>query len=318
MRFVDAIRSALDNAMTRHPNLVLMGQDIGHYGGVFKVTDGLLDRYGAERVRNTPLCESAPVGATLGLSVMGIPAVIEMQYSDFVSCAFTQIVNNLAKIHYRWGQNAAVVIRMPTGAGLAAGPFHSQSTEAWFAHVPGLKIVYPSTPYDVKGLLISAIDDPNPVLFFEQKFLYRSLEAEVPEDCFTVPFGSARLVTTGEHLTVVTYGLGVIKAEEILKRHPEISADLIDLRTLVPWDVETVVASVKKTNRLIVLHEDTLTAGFGAEISAYVAEHCFEYLDAPVIRCAGLDTPIPFSPDLEDQFLPWARFEQELMRIMKY
>lgn len=318
MRFVDAIRAGLEQALERFPELVLMGQDIGAYGGVFKVTEGFFDRFGEDRIRSTPLCESAPTGAALGLSLLGFKAVIEMQYADFVSCAFTQIVNNLAKIHYRWSAPASVVVRMPTGAGLGAGPFHSQSTEAWFAHVPGLKIAYPSSPEDAKGLLLTAIEDPNPVLFYEQKFLYRSLEGEVPEGYYTIPFGKGRIVREGTQVTIVTYGLGVVKASEILDRHPEISARLIDLRTLIPWDQELVRESVAHTNRVIVLHEDTATAGFGAEIAAYIAQHCFADLDAPVVRCASLDTPVPFSSALEQIFLPWDRFEQELLKLTKY
>ncbi len=318
MRFVDAIRDGLDQALTKHQDLVLMGQDVAGYGGVFKISDGFLAKYGAERIRNTPLCESAPTGAALGLSLLGIKAVLEMQYGDFVSCAFTQIVNNLAKIHYRWSANASVVIRMPSGAGVAAGPFHSQSTEAWFAHVPGLKIVYPSTPEDAKGLLLTAIDDPNPVLFYEQKYLYRSLEGEVPEGYYTIPLGKGRIVTEGDQVTVISYGLGLIKAKEIIAKHPDISVRLIDLRTLIPWDKELVRESVAHTSRVIVLHEDTMTVGFGAEIAAYIAEHCFHDLDAPVLRCASIDTPVPFAAPLEDEFLPWKRFEEQLRWLASY
>jgi 2-oxoisovalerate dehydrogenase E1 component len=241
-----------------------------------------------------------------------------MQYGDFVSCAFTQIVNNLAKIHYRWSANASVVIRMPSGAGVAAGPFHSQSTESWFASVAGLKIAYPSTPADAKGLLLAAIEDPNPVLFYEQKYLYRSLEAQVPEGYYTIAFGKGKIVTEGNQVTVVTYGLGVIKAQEILAKHPEISAELIDLRTLIPWDQDLVKQSIAKTNKVIVLHEDTVTAGFGAEIAAYIAENSFHDLEAPVVRCASIDTPVPFSAELEQQFLPWDRFEEKLQWLVKY
>ena len=318
MRLIDAIRDGLIEAFKRYPELVIMGQDIGSYGGVFKVTDGMAEQFGAYRVRNTPLCESAPTGAALGLSLLGFKAIVEMQYGDFVSCAFTQIVNNLAKVHYRWSANASVVIRMPSGAGVGAGPFHSQSTEAWFAHVPGLKVVYPSSPEDAKGLLISAIEDPNPVMFYEQKSLYRSLKSDVPEGYYNIPIGKGRIVTEGTQLTVVTYGLGVIKAKEILDRNPNISARLIDLRTLIPWDKELVKESIEKTNRVIVLHEDTITAGFGAEIAAYIAEHCFQSLEAPVIRVGSIDTPVPFATALEQDFLPWGRFEEQLKKIISY
>ncbi len=318
MRFVDAIRDGLACAMERFPELVLMGQDIGDYGGVFKVTDGFTARFGKDRVRNTPLCESAPAGAALGLSLLGKKAVLEMQYGDFVSCAFTQIVNNMAKIHYRWSANASVVVRMPSGAGVGAGPFHSQSTEAWFAHVPGLKIAYPSTPADAKGLMISAIEDPNPVIFYEQKFLYRSLEGDVPEGYYSLPFGKGRIVREGDRATVISYGLGVVKAEEILSRRSDLSVRLIDLRTLVPWDKDLVKESVAKTNRVIILHEDTATAGFGAEIAAFIAEECFGNLDAPVRRFASIDTPVPFSSALEDGFLPWNRFEDGLLELLNY
>lgn len=318
LRFVDAIHEGLGLAMERFPELVLMGQDIGEYGGVFKVTDGFVGRFGKDRVRNTPLCESAPAGAALGLSLLGKKAVLEMQYADFVSCAFTQIVNNIAKIYYRWSAPASVVIRMPTGAGLGAGPFHSQSTEAWFAHVPGLKIVYPSTPADAKGLLISAIEDPGPVIFYEQKLLYRSLDGEVPEGYYSQPFGKGRIVRDGDRVTVITYGLGVVKAQEILDRHPELSVRLLDLRTLIPWDKELVKESVAKTNRAIVLHEDTMTAGFGAEIAAFIADECFTDLDAPVRRFASIDTPVPFATALENNFLPWDRFERGLIELVTY
>jgi 2-oxoisovalerate dehydrogenase E1 component len=318
LRFVDSIREGLFEALEKFPELILMGQDIGHYGGVFKVTDGLAERFGVERIRDTPLCESAPAGAALGLSLMGHKVVLEIQYADFVSCAFTQIVNNLAKIHYRWGAKASVVIRMPTGAGIGAGPFHSQSTEAWFAHVPGLKIAYPSTPEDAKGLLLSAIEDPNPIIFYEQKLLYRSLESEVPEGYYTIPFGKARIVKEGDRLTVITYGLGVIKAKEFLDKNPDLSVRLVDLRTLIPWDKELVSESVERTSKVIILHEDTITLGFGAEIAAYIAEHCFQHLDAPIVRCASLDTPVPFSSELEKDFLPFSRFEELVKKMVRY
>jgi 2-oxoisovalerate dehydrogenase E1 component len=317
LRFIDAIKEGLDEAMSAHPNLILMGQDIAGYGGVFKITDGFLDKYGADRVRNTPICESAILGASLGLSLKGFKSMVEMQFADFVSSGFNQVVNNLAKLHYRWGQNADVVIRMPCGAGTQAGPFHSQTNEAWFAHTAGLKIVYPSNPYDAKGLLLTAFEDPNPVLYFEHKALYRSVEGEVPKGYYNLPFGKARLVREGEELSIITYGLGIKWAESILDKM-QIEADLIDLRTLVPLDYEAIRRSVQKTSRVCILHEDNLFAGIGAELSAWITEHCFEYLDAPVLRCASLDTPIPFAKRLEDQYLAYAVLEEKLRYLRSY
>ena len=316
MRMIDAIQDGLGQAMERHDNLVLMGQDIADYGGVFKVTEGFTDRFGKDRVRNTPLCESAIVGAALGLSIAGKKAMMEMQFSDFSTVGFNQIVNNLAKIHWRWGQAADVVVRMPTGGNVGAGPFHSQSIEAWFFHVPGLKIVYPSTPEDAKGLLIEAFEDPNPVLYFEHKFLYRSLSGMVTETPFKTPIGKARMASTGQDATIVTYGLGVVWAESIQVEHPEWSLEIIDLRTLLPWDEETVMASVRKTNRALVLHEGTMTGGIGAEISARIQESCWTDLDAPVTRVAGLDTAFPFAADLEKQFLANHRLEEALRALL--
>lgn len=318
IRFIDAITEALDESMQRYPDLVMMGQDIAEYGGAFKVTEGFYSKYGKDRVRNTPICEAAVVGASLGLSISGQKSMVEMQFSDFVSEGFNQIVNNLAKSHYRWGQNADVVIRMPTGGGVAAGPFHSQSTEAWFTKVPGLKVVYPSTPEDAKALLLQSFADPNPVLYFEHKKLYRSIKSVVPEGYYTIPFGKARLHNEGDDLTIITYGLGVHIALDILKKHPEIKADLIDLRTLIPWDKEAVLESVKKTGKVIILHEDTLVNGFGGEISAFISEMAFEDLDAPVMRAASLNTPIPFNADLEKQFMPEQIFEEKLLKLWKY
>lgn len=318
IRFIDAITDALDEAMQRYPDLVFMGQDIAEYGGAFKVTEGFVERYGKARIRNTPICEAAVIGAGLGLSIRGQKSMIEMQFSDFVSEGFNQIVNNLAKSHYRWGQNADVVIRMPTGGGVAAGPFHSQSTEAWFTKIPGLKIVYPATPEDAKALLLQAFADPNPVLFFEHKKLYRSLKSVVPTGYYTLPFGKARFHQEGKDLTIITYGLGVHIALEVLQKHPEIEADLIDLRTLIPWDKNAVLASVKKTGKAIILHEDTLVNGFGGEISAYLSEEAFEDLDAPVFRAASMNSPIPFNADLEKQFMPDQEFEEKLLKLWKY
>lgn len=317
-RLIDAISDGLRLAMQKHDKLVLMGQDIAEYGGVFKITEGFVHEFGKLRVRNTPLCESAIVGAGFGLSINGCKAMVEMQFADFVSEAITQITNNLAKSHYRWGQNADVVVRMPTGAGVAAGPFHSQSNEAWFFHTPGLKIVYPAFPSDAKGLLLSSFEDPNPVMFFEHKALYRSISEEVYDDYYTVEIGKARLVKEGNDLSIITYGLGVHWALEILAEHPEISADLVDLRTLLPLDKDAVLNSVKKTGKALILHEDTLTGGIGGELSALISEHCFEHLDAPVMRSASLDTPVPMSADLEKNFLPKQRFKNKLVELYQY
>ena len=317
-RFIDAISDGLRQAMDRFPNLVLMGQDIAEYGGVFKITEGFVEQFGKERVRNTPICESAIVGAALGLSVKNMKAMVEMQFADFVTEGFNQIVNNLAKIHWRWGQPADVVIRMPTGAGTAAGPFHSQSNEAWFFHTPGLKIVYPSNPYDAKGLLCAAFEDPNPVMFFEHKLMYRSLKEEIPDEYYTLPIGQANLVREGNDLSIITYGMGVHWAKEVIDSMDDVRADILDLRSLLPWDKDAVERSVKKTNRAIIFHEDTLTGGVGAEISAWISEHCFNYLDAPVMRVASLDTPIPFAPTLERNFLPKGRLKDQIEALMRY
>lgn len=317
-RFVDAIQDGLRQAMERHDDLVIMGQDIAEYGGVFKITEGFVDQFGKERVRNTPICESAIVGAGLGLSIAGMKAVVEMQFADFVTCGFNQIVNNLAKIHYRWGQNADVVVRMPTGAGAAAGPFHSQSNEAWFFHTPGLKIVFPSTPYEAKGLLAAAIEDPNPVMVFEHKFLYRSIREEIPDDYYTVEIGKAKTTREGSDLTIVTYGLGVHWANEYADNHSDQSIEVLDLRTLSPLDTEAIYTAVRKTGKAIVLHEDCMTGGIGGEIVALISENCFESLDAPVKRVASLDTPVPFAADLEQQFLPKDRLDKAVDAIINY
>lgn len=317
MRFIDAIQDALAQSMERHSNLVLMGQDIAEYGGAFKVTEGFVEKFGKERVRNTPLCESAIVGAGLGLSISGMKAMVEMQFADFVTCGFNQIVNNLAKLHWRWGQNADVVVRMPTGAGTAAGPFHSQSNEAWFTHTPGLKVVYPSNPYDAKGLLNAAIEDPNPVLFFEHKALYRSVKGEVPSAYYQLEIGQAAVVSSGNSASVITYGAGVHWATE-LKERLSLDLEIIDLRTLLPLDTATIYSSVKKTGKVLVLHEDCLFGGMGGEIAALINEHCFEYLDAPVKRVGSLDTPVPFSAILEEQFLPVKRFEIAIQELLAY
>lgn len=317
-RFIDAISDGLRQSMEKHANLVLMGQDIADYGGVFKITEGFVEKFGKDRVRNTPLCEAAIVGASLGLSIKGMKAMVEMQFADFVTEGFNQIVNNLAKIHWRWGQPADVVVRMPTGAGTAAGPFHSQSNEAWFFHTPGLKIVYPSNPYDAKGLLCAALEDPNPYLYFEHKLLYRSVKDQIPDDYYTIEIGKAKLVNEGSDLSIITYGMGVLWAKEIIGSMPEVSADILDLRTLLPWDKEAVMETVKKTNRVLVLHEDTLTGGIGAEIAAWISEHAFSHLDAPVKRVASLDTAIPFASTLENDFLPKGRIKGAIKDLLSF
>ena len=317
-RYLDAITDGMRLAFRKFDNLVIMGQDIAEYGGVFKATQGFVEEFGKARVRNTPLCESAIVGAAQGLAINGMKAIVEMQFADFVTCGFNQIINNLAKTHYRWGQNVDVVVRMPTGAGVNAGPFHSQSNEAWFTHTPGLKVVYPAFPADAKGLIISSIEDPNPVMFFEHKALYRSITGDVPDDYYTTEIGKASLVREGTQVSIISYGLGVHWALEYLNDHPEISADLIDLRSLLPWDKNAVLASVKKTGRAIIFHEDTITGGLGGEIAAEIAEHAFEYLDAPLIRSASLDTPVPMNLELELNFLPKKRFGEQLQALLKY
>jgi 2-oxoisovalerate dehydrogenase E1 component len=318
LRLIDAISEGLKQSMQQHPNLILMGQDIAEYGGAFKITEGFVAEFGKERVRNTPLCESAIVGAALGLSLEGYKSVMEMQFADFVTVGFNQIVNNLAKIHYRWGQNADVVIRMPTGGGVGAGPFHSQSNEAWFTKVPGLKVVYPSTPIDAKGLLIAAINDPNPVLFFEHKALYRSVSGEVPTDYYEIEIGKARHVREGDEISIITYGSGVHWAEDYAAEHPEISINILDLRTLAPLDYIAIRNAVQRTGRVLILHEDTLVGGIGGEIAAWIGEHCFDLLDAPVMRCASLDTPIPFNIELENNFMAKARLGECMIKLLSY
>lgn len=318
IRFIDAISQALKQSMERHPSLVLMGQDIAEYGGAFKVTDGFVKAFGKSRVRNTPICESIIVSTAMGLSINKHKSVIEMQFADFVSSGFNPIVNLLAKSHYRWGEHADVVVRMPCGGGTQAGPFHSQTNEAWFTKTPGLKVVYPAFAKDAKGLLNTAINDPNPVLFFEHKLLYRSVYQEVPSDYYTTEFGKASLVREGNQITIISFGAGVHWALETLEKHSEISADLIDLRSLQPLDYETIFKSVKKTNRVILLQEDTLFGGISSDISAQITQNCFEYLDAPIIRVGSLETPIPFMKNLEEQYLPKQRFEQELVQLLAY
>ncbi len=318
LRVIDAIREALWQSMERHPSLVLMGQDIADYGGVFKATDGFVEGFGKDRVRNTPLCESAIVGAAVGLAVEGQKSMVEMQFSDFVTEAMTQICNQAAKLHYRWGQSVDMVIRMPTGAGVAAGPFHSQSTEAWFTRVPGLKVVYPSNAYDAKGLLLQAFEDPNPVMFFEHKALYRSQESEVPTEPYAIPFGQAVVAHEGSDLTIVTYGLGVHWAMAWQRESTTIHADVIDMRTLVPWDFETVKKSVEKTGRCLVLQEDTFRGSFGADMSHVIQRECFAQLDAPVEVLSSVDIPIPFSAELERGFLANNRLEMVIKSLVEY
>lgn len=318
-RFIDALSDGLRLAMRKHDNLVLMGQDIADYGGVFKITDGFMDEFGKARVRNTPICESAIVGAALGLSLTGYKAMMEMQFADFATCGFNQIINNLAKLHWRWGKNADVVVRMPTGAGTGAGPFHSQSNEAWFYHTPGLKVVYPSNAYDAKGLLLASFEDPNPIIYFEHKALYRrpELVADVPDDYYTVEIGKAALAAEGEQCSIITYGMGVWWALDACKTL-NIKADILDLRTLLPLDYDAIRRTVEKTNRVILLHEDTLTGGIGGDIAAWIGEHCFEHLDAPILRVASLDTPIPFADALEKNFLASARLKETLEKLLSY
>ncbi len=316
-RLVDAISDGLKQSMERHPNTVLMGQDVAEYGGVFKISDNFYKQFGKERIRNTPITESSILGAGYGLAIKKYKAIVEMQFADFVTCGFNQIVNNLAKSHYRWAQAADVVVRMPTGAGVGAGPFHSQSTEAWFFHVAGLKIIYPSNPYDAKGLLCAAINDPNPVLFFEHKNLYRSIEGQVPNDYYTLEIGKASTVSQGNDLTIITYGWGVHWAIEACK-NLNINAEIIDLRTLLPWDKEAVRTAVEKTGKVLVLHEDTLTGGIGAEIAAWISEYCFTSLDAPVKRIGSLDTPVPLAKDLEDKFLGREQLERGLRELLEW
>lgn len=317
-RFIDAIKEGLHQSMLHYPSLILMGQDIATYGGAFKITEGFVQEFGKERVRNTPLCESAVIGTALGLSIEGFKSVVEMQFADFVTAGFNQIVNNLAKIHYRWAQNADIVIRMPTGAGVGGGPFHSQSNEAWFTHTPGLKIVYPSSSHDAKGLLIAAINDPGPVLYFEHKSLYRSLSGTVPDEYYEVEIGKALLIEKGKDISIITYGTGVHWALEYAQQHPDISFDILDLRTLQPLDYQAIKSTVAQTGKVLILHEDTLFGGIGGEISAWINEYCFEMLDAPIMRCASLDTPVPFNRELEENFLAKNRIDEYVGRLMNY
>ncbi|MGE4347777.1 MAG: thiamine pyrophosphate-dependent enzyme [Flavobacteriaceae bacterium] len=318
IRFIDAISQGLKQSLEKHDNLIVMGQDIAEYGGAFKITEGFVEQFGKDRIRNTPICESAIVSTAMGLSINGYKAVVEMQFADFVSTGFNPIVNYLAKNHYRWNEKADVVVRMPCGAGVQAGPFHSQTNEAWFTKTPGLKVVYPAFPYDAKGLLTTAINDPNPVLFFEHKALYRSVYQDVPKDYYTLPLGKASLLKEGEDVTIITFGAGVHWALDVLAKNENIKADLLDLRSLQPLDIEAIFTSVKKTGKVIILQEDTLFGGIASDISAMITENCFEYLDAPVKRVGSIETPIPFTKNLEEQYLPKNRFEQELLGLLEY
>jgi 2-oxoisovalerate dehydrogenase E1 component len=318
MRFIDAISDALKQSMQKHNDLVIMGQDIAEYGGAFKITNGFVEEFGKDRVRNTPICESAIIEAAMGLSIAGIKSVVEMQFADFVTSGFNPLVNYLAKSYYRWNQNADVVIRMPCGGGVAAGPFHSQTNEAWFTKTPGLKVVYPAFPYDAKGLLATAINDPNPVLFFEHKALYRNTRQEVPVDYYTLPFGKASVLKEGNDVTIICYGAAVHWVLETLDKNESINADVIDLRTLQPLDTEAIYTSVKKTGRAIILQEDSLFGGMASDISALIMEHCFEHLDAPVKRVASMETPIPFDSQLEQQYLSKNKFEAALKSLLEY
>jgi len=318
IRLIDAISEGLRQSMERHDNLIIMGQDVAEYGGVFKITEGFVEQFGKDRIRNTPICESAIISAGMGLSINGYKAIVEMQFADFVSSGFNPIVNYLAKSHYRWGEKADVVVRMPCGAGVGAGPFHSQTNEAWFTHTPGLKVVYPAFPYDAKGLLATSIEDPNPVMFFEHKALYRNIRQEVPTDYYTLPLGKASLLKEGNDVTIVTYGAGVHWALETLAQNPEISADLLDLRTLMPLDKDAIFESVRKTGKVVILQEDSMFGGIASDISSLIMENCFESLDAPVKRVGSIETPIPFAANLEKNYLPKEKFKNELLDLLSY
>ena len=317
MRLIDSISDGLKEAMYKNDSLIIMGQDIAEYGGVFKITEGFVDLFGKDRVRNTPICESSIIEIAMGLSICNRKSIVELQFSDFITSGFNPVVNYLAKSHYRWGQNADIVLRMPCGAGVGAGPFHSQTNEAWFTKTPGLIVVYPSTPIDAKGLLISSIENPNPVLFFEHKALYRSIRDDVPKGYYNIEIGKAKLLNVGSDITIITYGSGVHESIETIKKH-SLSADLIDLRTLSPLDNDSIIQSVRKTGKAIILQEDSLFGGLASEISSIIMENCFENLDAPVIRVGSLDTPIPFEETLEKQYLPFERFESEILKLIEY
>ena len=318
IRFVDAVSEALKLSLRKDENIIFMGQDIAEYGGVFKISDGFLQEFGPDKIRNTPICESAIISLALGLSISGYKSIVEMQFGDFVSSGFNPIVNNLAKVHYRWGQSADVVVRMPCGAGVNAGPFHSQTNEAWFTHTPGLKVVYPAFPYDAKGLLISSIEDPNPIMFFEHKALYRTISQEVPKDYYNIPIGQASLVNKGDDISIITYGMGVHWALDFVRDNKDISIDILDLRTLIPFDKDSIKKTVKKTGKVLILQESNETGGFGSDISSFVSENLFEYLDAPIFKVASLDTPIPFSNELELNYLAKSRLSSSVRELVSY
>ena len=318
IRFVDAVSQALRISLRKNQNLIFMGQDVAEYGGVFKISDGFLKEFGAQKIRNTPICESGILSLALGLSISGYKSVVEMQFGDFVSSGFNPIVNNLAKVHYRWGQSADVVVRMPCGAGVNAGPFHSQTNEAWFTHTPGLKVVYPAFPYDAKGLLISSIEDPNPIMFFEHKALYRTISQEVPTDYYNIPIGKANLVNKGSDISIITYGMGVHWALEFVKKNNDISIDILDLRTLIPLDTDSIKETVKKTGKILILQESNKTGGFGSDVSSFISQNLFEYLDAPIFKVTSLDTPIPFADDLESNYLAKSRLDSSIRELFSY
>ena len=320
IRFIDAISDALRCSLRKYKNLIFMGQDIAEYGGVFKISDGFLEEFGSDRIRNTPICESAIVSLALGLSVSGYKSIVEMQFGDFVSSGFNPIINNLAKIHYRWGQSADVVVRMPCGAGVNAGPFHSQTNEAWFSHTPGLKVVYPAFPYDAKGLLISSIEDPNPIMFFEHKALYRTVSQDVPKDYYNIPLGKANLIAEGTDISIITYGMGVHWALNYINTNnsSNISIDILDLRTLVPLDKDAISKTVKKTGKVLILQESNETGGFGSDICSFISQYLFEFLDAPIYKVSSLDTPIPFADSLEKNYLANSRLSSSINDLFSY
>ncbi len=317
MRLVDSISDGLKEAMLKYEDLIIMGQDIAEYGGVFKITEGFIDLFGKNRIRNTPICESSIIEIAMGLSICDRKSIVELQFSDFITSGFNPVVNYLAKSHYRWGQKADIVLRMPCGAGVGAGPFHSQTNEAWFTKTPGLIVIYPSSPEDAKGLLISAIENPNPVLFFEHKALYRSIRGNVPVGYYNIEIGKAKMLNVGADISIITYGSGVYEALKTIKKL-DLNADLIDLRTLAPLDKDCIISSVNKTGKAIILQEDSLFGGIASDISSIIMENCFENLDAPVIRVGSLDTPIPFDENLEKQYLPFQRFESEILKLISY
>ena len=321
LTYLDAIRQGIWEEMERDPSVFLLGEDIGAYGGAFKVTAGLLEKFGAERVIDTPISESAIVGAAVGAALMGMRPIAEMQFMDFISCGFDQIVNMAAKIHYRWGPSVPMVVRGPCGAGVHGGPFHSQSNEMWFVHTPGLKVVAPATAYDAKGLIKASIRDDNPVIYFEHKYLYRRIKEELPEEDYVVPIGKARVAREGKDISVITYGAMVwtaLEAAEALAKEG-ISLEVVDLRTLLPYDEDAVLASARKCNKVILLHEDTRTGGMAGELAALIAEKAFDDLDGPIVRVTSPDTPVPFSPPLEEYFLPNAqKLAESARRLAAY